>query len=88
MAARRSSKAFSTSVGCGSRKPCLSTRGRGASDTWQCNWKVAVDNNLENYHVPIGHPGYHRLLDSDLGGILRFCIRNALERGSRCVKPA
>jgi len=24
--------------------------------TWQCNWKVAVDNNLENYHVPIGHP--------------------------------
>ena len=37
-------------------------------DTWQCNWKVAVDNNLENYHVPIGHPGYHRLLDSDLIG--------------------
>jgi phenylpropionate dioxygenase-like ring-hydroxylating dioxygenase large terminal subunit len=36
--------------------------------TWQCNWKVAVDNNLENYHVPIGHPGYHRLLDSDLVG--------------------
>jgi len=36
--------------------------------TWQCNWKVAVDNNLENYHVPIGHPGYHRLLDSDLIG--------------------
>jgi phenylpropionate dioxygenase-like ring-hydroxylating dioxygenase large terminal subunit len=37
-------------------------------DTWQCNWKVAVDNNLENYHVPIGHPGYHRMLDSDLVG--------------------
>ena len=36
--------------------------------TWQCNWKVAVDNNLENYHVPIGHPGYHRMLDSDLVG--------------------
>jgi phenylpropionate dioxygenase-like ring-hydroxylating dioxygenase large terminal subunit len=39
-------------------------------DTWQCNWKVAVDNNLENYHVPVGHPGYHRLLDSDLTGIV------------------
>jgi len=39
-------------------------------DTWSCNWKVAVDNNLENYHLPIGHPGYHRLLDSDLRGVL------------------
>src|SRR6185437_5394598 len=37
-------------------------------DTWQCNWKVAVDNNLENYHVPVGHPGYHRMLDNDLIG--------------------
>jgi phenylpropionate dioxygenase-like ring-hydroxylating dioxygenase large terminal subunit len=39
-------------------------------DTWKCNWKVAVDNNLENYHLPIGHPGYHRMLDSDLNGII------------------
>jgi phenylpropionate dioxygenase-like ring-hydroxylating dioxygenase large terminal subunit len=39
-------------------------------DTWNCNWKVAVDNNLENYHVPVGHPGYHRLLDSDLCGVI------------------
>ena len=38
--------------------------------TWQCNWKVAVDNNLENYHVPIGHPGYHRMLDNDLVGTI------------------
>jgi len=38
--------------------------------TWQCNWKVAVDNNLENYHVPIGHPGYHRMLDNDLIGTI------------------
>lgn len=37
-------------------------------DTWNCNWKVAVDNNLENYHVPVGHPGYHRMLDNDLAG--------------------
>jgi phenylpropionate dioxygenase-like ring-hydroxylating dioxygenase large terminal subunit len=39
-------------------------------DTWNCNWKVAVDNNLENYHLPIGHPGYHRMLDSDLTGVI------------------
>lgn len=39
-------------------------------DTWNCNWKIAVDNNLENYHVPIGHPGYHRMLDSDLSGVI------------------
>jgi phenylpropionate dioxygenase-like ring-hydroxylating dioxygenase large terminal subunit len=37
-------------------------------ETWNCNWKVAVDNNLENYHVPVGHPGYHRMLDNDLLG--------------------
>jgi len=39
-------------------------------EDWACNWKVGVDNNLENYHVPIGHPGYHRMLDSDLGGFM------------------
>ncbi|HEX9818020.1 MAG TPA: RHO alpha subunit C-terminal catalytic domain-containing protein, partial [Methylomirabilota bacterium] len=40
------------------------------TDTWQANWKVAVDNNLENYHVPIGHPGYHRMLDNELVGVM------------------
>jgi phenylpropionate dioxygenase-like ring-hydroxylating dioxygenase large terminal subunit len=29
---------------------------------WNCNWKVAWDNYLENYHIPIGHPGLNRLL--------------------------
>lgn len=29
---------------------------------WDVNWKVAWDNFLENYHIPIGHPGLHRLL--------------------------
>ncbi|MET4805931.1 aromatic ring-hydroxylating dioxygenase subunit alpha [Limibacillus sp. MBR-115] len=37
-------------------------------DIWEVNWKVAIDNNLENYHIPIGHPGYHRMLDNDLLG--------------------
>jgi len=39
-------------------------------ETWNCNWKVGVDNNLENYHVPIGHPGYDRLLESDMAGFI------------------
>jgi phenylpropionate dioxygenase-like ring-hydroxylating dioxygenase large terminal subunit len=41
-------------------------------DTWQCNWKVGVDNNLENYHIPLGHPGYHRMLDNDLQGFINL----------------
>ena len=24
---------------------------------WDCDWKIAMDNYLESYHVPIGHPG-------------------------------
>ncbi len=33
-----------------------------ATQVWGVNWKVAWDNFLENYHIPIGHPGLHRLL--------------------------
>lgn len=44
--------------------------GAPSIDQWNCNWKIAVDNNLENYHVPIGHPGYHRMLDSELRGTM------------------
>ncbi len=32
------------------------------TQVWNANWKVAWDNYLENYHIPIGHPGLHRLL--------------------------
>ncbi|HUF43965.1 MAG TPA: aromatic ring-hydroxylating dioxygenase subunit alpha [Aestuariivirgaceae bacterium] len=38
------------------------------TEVWNCNWKVAVENNLENYHIPLGHPGYDRMLDNDLMG--------------------
>ena len=27
----------------------------------RADWKVAVDNNIEAYHVPVGHPGLQRL---------------------------
>ena len=32
------------------------------TQVWDVNWKVAWDNYLENYHIPIGHPGLNRLL--------------------------
>ncbi|HET6619679.1 MAG TPA: aromatic ring-hydroxylating dioxygenase subunit alpha [Dongiaceae bacterium] len=36
------------------------------SEEWACNWKVALDNYLDNYHVPFGHPGLNRLMDNQL----------------------
>ena len=35
------------------------------TQVWDVNWKVAWDNYLENYHIPIGHPGLNRLLIED-----------------------
>lgn len=32
---------------------------------WNANWKVAWDNFLENYHIPIGHPSLFRLLQEN-----------------------
>jgi phenylpropionate dioxygenase-like ring-hydroxylating dioxygenase large terminal subunit len=32
---------------------------------WDCDWKIAMDNYLESYHVPIGHPGLHRMFTPD-----------------------
>jgi phenylpropionate dioxygenase-like ring-hydroxylating dioxygenase large terminal subunit len=51
------------------------------TEVWDCNWKVAVENNLENYHIPLGHPGYDRLLDNDL---MDFSNANGVS-GSRSV---
>ncbi len=33
---------------------------------WDVDWKVAMDNYLESYHVPIGHPGLNRMFTPDL----------------------
>ena len=41
-----------------------------AHERWSANWKIAVDNNLENYHIPVGHPGYYRLLDNQVRGFM------------------
>jgi phenylpropionate dioxygenase-like ring-hydroxylating dioxygenase large terminal subunit len=34
-------------------------------EEWDVDWKIAIDNYLESYHVPIGHPGLNRLFTPD-----------------------
>jgi len=36
-----------------------------SSDVWNVDWKIAMDNYLESYHVPIGHPGLYRMFTPD-----------------------
>ncbi|MBS0377328.1 MAG: aromatic ring-hydroxylating dioxygenase subunit alpha [Proteobacteria bacterium] len=39
--------------------------GNAYIEHWDCDWKVAMDNYLESYHVPIGHPGLNRMFTPD-----------------------
>ena len=32
---------------------------------WAVDWKIAMDNYLESYHVPLGHPGLNRMMTPD-----------------------
>ena len=34
-------------------------------EEWNVDWKIAMDNYLESYHVPIGHPGLNRMFTPD-----------------------
>jgi phenylpropionate dioxygenase-like ring-hydroxylating dioxygenase large terminal subunit len=34
-------------------------------EPWDCDWKIAMDNYLESYHVPSGHPGLFRMFTPD-----------------------
>ena len=36
-----------------------------SSEVWNVDWKIAMDNYLESYHVPIGHPGLFRMFTPD-----------------------
>jgi phenylpropionate dioxygenase-like ring-hydroxylating dioxygenase large terminal subunit len=35
------------------------------TERWDADWKVAMDNYLESYHVPVGHPGLARMFTPD-----------------------
>ncbi|HLN50300.1 MAG TPA: aromatic ring-hydroxylating dioxygenase subunit alpha [Steroidobacteraceae bacterium] len=35
------------------------------TQVWDVDWKIAMDNYLESYHVPIGHPGLYRMFTPD-----------------------
>ncbi|MFO1059772.1 MAG: aromatic ring-hydroxylating dioxygenase subunit alpha [Dongiaceae bacterium] len=50
---------------------------------WACNWKVAFDNYLESYHVPVAHPGFNRLAVGD-GGEMRD---SGVTRGGFRLRP-
>jgi len=39
--------------------------GQHAVTPIKADWKVAVDNNIEAYHVPVAHPGLQRLYGSN-----------------------
>jgi phenylpropionate dioxygenase-like ring-hydroxylating dioxygenase large terminal subunit len=34
-------------------------------ESWPVDWKIAMDNYLESYHVMIGHPGLYRMFTPD-----------------------
>ena len=34
-------------------------------ETWPVDWKIAMDNYFESYHVPVGHPGLYRMFTPD-----------------------
>jgi len=34
-------------------------------ECWEVDWKIVMDNYLESYHVPIGHPGLNRMFTPD-----------------------
>lgn len=47
------------------RTPDMVPLGPISSDVWEVDWKIAMDNYLESYHVPIGHPGLFRMFTPD-----------------------
>jgi len=52
---------------------------------WDVDWKVAMDNYLESYHVPIGHPGLNRMFTPDYDDQLN--LPSGVARGVSWLLP-
>ena len=52
-------------------------------EEWNVDWKVAMDNYLESYHVPVGHPGLNRMFTPDYQDQMGA---NGIARGTSWLK--
>jgi phenylpropionate dioxygenase-like ring-hydroxylating dioxygenase large terminal subunit len=57
-------------------------------EEWDVDWKVAMDNYLESYHVPIGHPGLARMFTPDIDDQLNLSTGIARSIGWAREKPS
>jgi phenylpropionate dioxygenase-like ring-hydroxylating dioxygenase large terminal subunit len=55
------------------------------AEDWGVDWKVAMDNYLESYHVPVGHPGLARMLTPDYEDQLN--LPTGVARGIGWLRP-
>jgi phenylpropionate dioxygenase-like ring-hydroxylating dioxygenase large terminal subunit len=54
-------------------------------EEWPVDWKVAMDNYLESYHVPIGHPGLARMFTPDYDDAKS--LGTGVARGASHMRP-
>jgi len=57
-------------------------------EDWDVDWKVAMDNYLESYHVTIGHPGLARMFTPDIDDQLNLSTGIARSIGWSRDRPS